>query len=322
MIRYIIKRILQLIPVVLGVAILIFTLMYISPGDPAQLLLAGASESEINEMRDELGLNDSYLVQLGRFMRDTFLRGDLGTSFYSGGKVFSEIMSRMPHTLIIAFCCMLMQILISLPLGIAAATHRGRWQDYLCMFLAILGVALPEFMVGMLLLLAFSMHLHWLPSYGIINWTGYILPIIAAGLPTLGSVARLTRSQMLEVIRSDYLLTARMKGVSERSILYKHALPNALIPVITSIGQSFGRALGGTVVVETLFSVPGIGYYMITAINSRDYPAVRGAVLVFAVMFALVMLLVDLAYAYINPRIKAKYQGEHKKKIKVVKANA
>lgn len=326
MARYILKRLLMMIPVLLGVAIVIFTLMYLTPGDPIQMLMPGASEAEINELRDSYGLNDSYLVQLGRFLWNT-VRGDFGTSYADQSNVFQSLMYRLPNTIIIAGCCMLMQVLVAIPLGMAAATHQGKWQDYLCMLLAILGVAVPEFLFGMCLLLAFAMKLNWFPSFGVTSAKGFVLPIITAGVVSLGGITRLTRSQMLEVIRSDYLVTARMKGVPERSILYRHALPNALIPVITSMGMSFGRALGGTVVTETVFSVPGIGYYMVTAINNRDYPVVRGAVLLFAIMFALVMLLVDIAYAYIDPRIKAMYEGQTGKKTsrkagKGVKRNA
>ena len=315
MAKYIIKRLLMIIPVLLGVAIVIFTLMYFTPGDPVQMLMPGASEAQINELRDSYGLNDPYFVQLGRFLWNT-VRGDFGTSYVDQSSVFRSLMYRLPNTIVIAGSCMLMQIIIAIPLGMAAATHQGKWQDYICMLLAILGVAVPEFLFGMLLLLAFAMKLNWFPSFGVTTAKGFVLPILTAGVVSLGGITRLTRSQMLEVIRSDYLVTARMKGVSERAILYRHALPNALIPVITSMGMSFGRALGGTVVTETVFSVPGIGYYMVTAINNRDYPVVRGAVLLFAVMFALVMLLVDIAYAYIDPRIKAMYEGQQKRKKK------
>ncbi len=314
--RYILKRLLAMIPVLLGVAILIFTLMYITPGDPVQQILAGASQAEMNAMREKLGLNDPYIVQLGRFLRDAFLKFDFGNSYINDASVVKELLHRLPKTIIIAASCMLMQILIAMPLGISAATHQGKWQDSLCMLLAMLGVAIPEFVVAILLMLVFALRMGWLPTQGISKASGYILPIIAAGLPSLGGIARLTRSQMLEVIRADYLTTARMKGISERAILYKHALPNALIPVITSIGMSFGRALGGTVVVESVFSIPGIGYYMVQGIKNRDYTVVRGSVLMFAALFALVMLLVDLIYAFINPQIKAMYEGQSKRKVK------
>ena len=314
--RYVLKRLLTLIPVLLGVAILIFTLMYLTPGDPIQLLMPDASEQQINELRESMGLNDPYIVQLFRFLRDAFLHFDLGESYVSGVSVFKGLMIRLPNTLILASCAMVMQIFFAIPLGISAATHQGKWQDSFLMLLAMFGVSVPEFVFALILILVFAMRLNWLPTFGIISWTGFILPIIAAGVPKLGGIARLTRSQMLEVIRSDYLVTARMKGIGEGEIRYKHALPNALIPVITSLGMFFGRALGGVVVIETVFGVSGIGYYMVTAINNRDYPVVRGSVLLFAVLFTLVMLLVDIAYAYINPQIKAMYEGQHKKRIK------
>lgn len=314
--RYILKRLLLIIPVLLGVAILIFTLMYLTPGDPIRMMLTGASEAQVQEMRDAYGLNDSFIVQLGRFLKGTFLEMDMGISYFSGLPVFKELMTRLPHTVVLALSCMIAQLLIGIPLGVSAAVHQNKWQDNIVMTLAMLGVSVPEFCFAQLLILIFSLSLGWLTSYGVAHWYDYILPIISAAVPTLGGVARVTRSQMLEVIRSDYCTTARMKGIKERTILYKHALPNALIPVITNIGMSFGKALGGTVVIETVFSIPGIGYYLVSGIGNRDYPVVRGSVLMLAVLFSIVMLVMDVIYAFIDPRIKAMYEGQQKKRLK------
>lgn len=314
--KYVLKRLLLIIPVLLGVAILIFSLMYITPGDPIRMMLTGASEAQVQEMREMYGLNDSYLEQLFRFLKGTFLELDMGISYFSGLPVFDELLTRLPHTTILALSCMIAQLILGIPLGVSAAVHQNKWQDNVVMSLAMLGVSVPEFCFAQLLILIFSLTLGWLTSYGVANWYDYILPIIAAAVPTLGGVARITRSQMLEVIRSDYCTTARMKGVKENVILYKHALPNALIPVLTNIGMSFGKALGGTVVIETVFSIPGIGYYLVTAIGNRDYPVVRGAVLMLAVLFSVVMLVMDLVYAFIDPRIKAMYEGQQKRRMK------
>lgn len=314
--KYVSKRLLLIIPVLLGVAILIFSLMYVTPGDPIRMMLAGASEAQVQEMREMYGLNDSYFEQLIRFLKGTFLELDMGISYFSGLPVFDELLTRLPHTTILALSCMLAQLVLGIPLGVSAAVHQNKWQDNVVMSLAMLGVSVPEFCFAQLLILIFSLSLGWLTSYGVANWYDYILPIVAAAVPTLGGVARITRSQMLEVIRSDYCTTARMKGVKERTILYKHALPNALIPVLTNIGMSFGKALGGTVVIETVFSIPGIGYYLVNAIGNRDYPVVRGAVLMLAVLFSVVMLVMDLVYAFIDPRIKAMYEGQQKRRMK------
>lgn len=316
MIRYVIKRLILIIPVLLGVAFLIFTMMYITPGDPIRMMLVGASEQQIMETKELYGLNDPYIVQLFRFLKGTFLEFDMGISYYSGLPVFDELLVRLPKTAILAFSCMVMQLVIGIPMGVSAAVHQNKWQDNLVMLIAMLGVSMPEFWFAQMLILLFSLKLGWLTSFGVTSWKDYILPIISAGVPTLGGIARSARSQMLEVIRSDYCVTARMKGIKESTIRYKHALPNALIPVITNIGMSFGKALGGTVVIETVFSVPGIGYYLVTAIGNRDYPVVRGAVLMLAVLFSIVMLLMDLVYAYIDPRIKAIYEGQQKRRLK------
>lgn len=314
--RYVLKRLLLIIPVLLGVAILIFSLMYITPGDPIRMMLTGASEAQVEAARELYGLNDPYIVQLLRFLKGVFLKMDMGISYFSGLPVFDELMVRLPHTVVLALSCMIAQLIIGIPLGVSAAVHQNKWQDNIVMSLAMLGVSVPEFCFAQVLILVFSLSLGWLTSYGVSHWYDYILPIIAAAVPTLGGVARVTRSQMLEVIRSDYCATARMKGVKEKVILYKHALPNALIPVITNIGMSFGKALGGTVVIETVFSIPGIGYYLVNGIGNRDYPVVRGAVLMLAVLFSLVMLLMDILYAFIDPRIKAMYEGMQKRRMK------
>ena len=311
MIKYVIKRVIQLIPVILCVAILIFTILYFTPGDPALLILGdNATQEQLIAKRAELGLNQPFLVQLGTFLRDFFLRGDLGTSYVLETKIGPELLQRLPRTAIIAAVSCLCQVFIGIPLGVTAATHQNGIIDRLCVLLAMIGISLPGFWVGLMLIL----YIPFLPSYGIEHWYSYILPCIAASLSSIGSVTRMTRSQMLEVIRSDYVVTARAKGVPERTILYSHALPNALIPIVTYVGTHFGRALGGTVVIETVFSIPGVGYYMTQAIGNRDYPIVRSGVTLLAVIFCVVVLLVDILYAFIDPRVKAQYEGSVKRK--------
>lgn len=312
MTRYVIKRIIQLIPVIICVAIVIFTILYFTPGDPALLILGDkATEEQLIAKRIELGLDQSYLRQLWTFLRDFFLHGDLGTSYVLQTKIGPELLTRLPRTAVIATVACLCQVVIGIPLGVTAAVHQNGIVDRLCVLLAMVGISLPSFWVGLMLILYIS----FLPSYGVDYWYCYILPCIAASISCIGSVTRMTRSQMLEVIRSDYVVTARAKGVPERAILYSHALPNALIPIVTYIGTYFGRALGGTVVIETVFSIPGVGYYMTQAIGNRDYPIVRSGVTLLAVIFCVVVLLVDILYAFIDPRVKAQYErGSVRKK--------
>lgn len=308
-IRYIAKRLLWLIPVVLGVAFLIFTILYFTPGDPAMMILgSSATASDLEAMRAQLGLDQPYFVQLFTYFRQVFLRFDLGTSLFTAKSISTEIVSRLPHTMILALGSMIISCVIGIPLGITAAVNQNKLGDRLSMVIALAGISMPQFWVGLLLVLLFALHLGWLPASGIGSWQHYVIPIVATSFGGIATNARLVRSSMLEVIRSDYITTARAKGVSRFASVYKHALPNALIPVITQVGASFGKMLGGTIVIETVFSIPGIGLYMINAINNRDYPVVRGSVIFLAIMFSLIILLVDIVYAYVDPRIKAQYE--------------
>ena len=317
MTRYVIKRLLMLIPVIIGVAVLIFTIMYFTPGDPVKLIAGDTMTAEQHDqIAHELGLDQPFFTRLFKFLKQTFIDFDLGTSYIYNSSVSEELFTRLPRTAIIASVCCFLQVIIAIPLGVTAATHQGGFLDSFCIVLAIIAISVPSFWIAMLFILLFSLNLNWLPSFGIDHWYSYILPCAANCLMGLGSTARQTRSQMLEVIRSDYVVTARAKGVPERTILYSHALPNALIPVITHLGTQFGSALGGTVVIETVFSIPGVGYYMTTAISNRDYPVVMGGVTLLAVLFCLVVFIVDLIYAFIDPRIKAQYEGSQKKRLR------
>jgi len=316
MIRYVGKRLLWMIPVMLGIAILIFTIMYICPGDPAQSILGpSATPVELAAKRAELGLNDPYIVRLGRYLYDTFIRFDFGTSYKYGTSVIAGLMNRMQYTLVVALLCMALQIFVGTPLGIMAATHHNKAADRISMFLALVGVSIPAFWLALMMVLLFSVKLGWLPVQGVDKGiVCYILPCIANAFAGIASQARHTRSSMLEVIRSDYIVTAKAKGLSQRTILFRHALPNALIPIITIVGNGMGMMLGGTVIIENVFAIPGVGRYMTDAISARDYPVVMGGVLILGLIFSLIMLLVDIVYAFVDPRIKAQYEGKRRKK--------
>lgn len=323
MLKYIIKRILLLIPVLLGVSLVIFTIMHFVPGDPAKVLLGSenVTEAMLEAKRAELGLNDPFIVQFGRFLKQTFIDFDFGQSYVTRTSVATEIALRFPKTLLLAALCMVLQIIIGIPLGIIAATHQNGIADRVCIILTILGISLPQFWVALMLVALFSLKLGLLPAFG---WGGIkylILPVAALALNGISTIARLTRTSMLEVIRSDFVVTARAKGLKESRIIFVHALPNSIIPVVQSLGTSFGGCLGGAVVIENIFSIAGMGGYLTVGINNLDYPVIRSTVIVLALAFAIVMILVDLVFAFIDPRIKAQYSGQGKKSGKKVKAN-
>ena len=308
-----------MIPVLLCVAIFIFTILYFTPGDPARMILGDtATQEELAEYRAVLGIDQPYLKQLFNYLKQLFLKLDLGVSYYSArtatGDVSSlsitaELMRRLPRTATLAAYSMVLAVLIGIPLGVIAATHQDRIPDRVAMIVSLFGVSMPQFWIGLLLVLAFALKLGWFPPTGITDgWRSYVLPVIAVSFNGIATLARLMRSNLLDVIRSDYVTTARAKGVSKRAAIIKHAIPNALIPVITQVGSSFAKALGGSVIVETVFSIPGIGLYMVTAIGQRDYPVIRGGVIYLCLIFSFVILLIDIIYAFIDPRIKAMYE--------------
>ncbi|MCD7862758.1 MAG: ABC transporter permease [Lachnospiraceae bacterium] len=309
--RYIAKRILWMIPIVLGVTVLVFTIMYFVPGDVAQIILGtNATAEELATQREIMGLNDPYYVQLFRYMENVFLHFDMGESYITGLPVVEQLMARLPKTLLLAVMCMLISVLVGIPLGITAAIHQNSWIDRTCMILSLVGVSMPSFWLAMLLVVLFCVQLRILPASGDSSFIHFILPTIAGSFGGIATQARQTRSSMLEVIRSDYIVTARAKGVPERSVIYKHALPNALIPIITVIGTSFGHMLGGSMIIETIFSINGVGTYIITAVNQRDFPVVQGGVIFLAIAFSLCILIVDAIYAFVDPRIKAMFTSK------------
>lgn len=313
--RYILKRLLWMIPVVLGVTILIFSLMYIVPGDPALIVGGdGLTEAEYNEVREDLGLNDPFIVQLGRYMYNLFIKLDFGESYTTGKSITDELLMRLPYTLIVGASGMILSLAIGIPLGVIAAVYRNGWGDRISMIIALLGVSLPQFWTALLLVILFAVKLGWLPAQGIDTWTCYIMPAVALSFGGIAGQARQSRSSMLEVIRADYVTTARSKGLTEREVIVNHALPNALMPIITLAGSQLAHIFGGQVALETIFSIPGIGSYLVNAINKRDYPVIQGSVILLAIVFSLVMLLVDLVYGFVDPRIKAQFAGGGKKR--------
>ncbi|WFF74388.1 nickel ABC transporter permease [Proteiniclasticum sp. QWL-01] len=308
MIKYIIRRIFLLIPVLLGVSFIVFTLMYITPGDPARLSLGeSASEEQVQELRDEMGLNDPYLVQYGNYIKKLVVNQDIGKSYVTKRPVMQELTAAFPATLKLAGLSVAFAVLLGVPIGIFSAVKQYSWFDSITMILALVGISMPVFWLGLLLIILFSVNLGWLPSSGFSSFKYMILPAVSLGAQSVAIITRMTRSSMLEVIRQDFIRTARAKGQIERVVILKHALGNALIPIITITGLQFGGLLGGAVLTETIFSIPGIGRLMVESIKMRDYPVVQGGVLFIAIMFSIVNLLVDLLYAYVDPRIRSQY---------------
>lgn len=308
MTKYIIKRLLMCVLVIISAAFVIFTIMYFVPGDPAKIMLGdGVSVEMIEAKREELGLNDPYLIRLGRFLSDTFLHFNLGNSYGTGLPITVELVSRLPRTIALGVAGIIVDALIAIPLGIIAGLKVGKWQSTVLSVGAMVLACLPDFWVALMLIILLSVKLNLLPSFGIGGIQYYIMPVIAISIGGIGGELRQTRSGMLDVMKSDFVTTARAKGVPERRVVLRHMLPNALIPVVTVIGASFARVIGGTVIIEQIFSIPGVGMYMLDAINTRDYPVIQGSVLILAAVTSLTMLLVDLVYAMIDPRIKASY---------------
>lgn len=308
MYKYILKRLLMMIPVIVGVTIIIFLIMALSPGDPARLVLGEmASEESVQQWREGHGLNDPLGVRYVNYMKN-MLKGDLGTSYANGRSVSTEIASRFPITFKLAFVGMLVALTVAIPLGIVSAIKQYSFIDGVGTIFGMLGIALPSFWVALMMILLFSLKLNWLPSNGIEGWKSMVMPALSIGFGCAANIMRTTRSSMLEVIRTDYIRTAKAKGVKKKDIIGKHALRNVLIPVITVAGLQFGAMMGGAVIAETVFSWPGVGTYMISSIKAKDSPAVMGSIICFCIAFSLVNLLVDLIYGYVDPRIKSTYQ--------------
>lgn len=306
--KYIFRRLLFLIPVLLGVTFIVFSIMYLTPGDPAQIILGeNAPDEAVERLREEMGLNDPFIVQYFNFIINA-LRGDFGRSYTTKKLVFDEVFSRFPATLKLTIAGMIIAVAIGIPVGIISATKQYTPTDNISMVLALLGVSMPNFWLGLMLILLFSVKWRLVPSGGDSGLLSLILPAITLGTGVAAIITRMTRSSMLEVIRQDYIRTARAKGVQEKKVINKHALKNALIPVVTVVGLQFGYLLGGAVLTETVFSWPGIGRLMVEAIRQKDTPTVLASVVFLSVAFSIVNLFIDVLYAFIDPRIKSQYR--------------
>ena len=298
----------MMIPVLLGVVIIVFSLLYITPGDPVDSLLGDDATPEMREeLREELGLNGNYFERLSRYLIN-LLHGDLGICYATKQPVMDRILQTFPNSLKLAGCSIVLAVVIGLFFGIVSAVKQNSIFDNVSMALAMVGNAMPNFWQGLLLMLLFALHWKLLPASGFNGWKYMILPAITIGTSSAAAIARMTRSSMLEVIRQDYITTAEAKGQSEVKIIADHALKNALIPVITTVGLQFGHLLGGAVLTESIFAIPGVGKMMVDAIKARNYPVVQGGVLMVALTFSLVNLAVDILYAYVDPRIRSQYK--------------
>ena len=304
MLKYISKRIIYLIPVLIGIVFLVFTIMYFSPGDPAKLILGDrAPEEQVAALRHELGLDLPYYQQLFNYIKNA-IHGDFGNSYQLRIPVWDIIKLRFPLTLQLTIFTMLIAVLIGVPVGILSAVKQYSVIDAFSVIFALLMASIPAFWLGMLLMLLFSLNLGWLPSSGYEGVKWLILPSITLGFINCATIMRMTRSSMLEVVRQDFIRTARAKGATEKRVVFRHALKNAIIPVITVVGTAFGSSLGGAVVTETVFGLPGMGTQIITAIRQKDNPVVLASVIVIALAFSLVNLIVDILYTYVDPRIR------------------
>ena len=296
-----------MIPVLICVSFVVFFLMDLAPGDiVSQMAPADATPEQIEMLREELGLNGTVLQRYGRYLWN-LLHGDMGTSLSLKRPVIEVFIERLPATLKLAFASIVIALAISIPLGIAAATHHRTWLDGSSVVLSMLSVSMSAFWLGLLLIFAFSYRIKIFPSGGSGTFKHLILPALTLGTEQAGNLTRITRSSMLDVIRQDYLRTARAKGVSEKYVIRKHALKNALIPIITVLGSTLGNAFGGAVAIETVFAWPGIGRLTVAAINSRDMTLATGCIIMFTLMLNMTLLVVDIAYAYVDPRVKARY---------------
>lgn len=304
MVKYIIKRLLHIIPVLFIVSIVVFMMIHLIPGDPVVNVLGlGASKQAVEATRIQLGLDKPLYVQYFIFLKNA-LKGDFGTSIRTKTPVLDTIIARYPYTLILAIGGTIVATLIGMVIGIISAVNQNKFWDNLLMVLSLISVSTPSFFLALVMILVFSLYLGWFPSMGMYTPKHYVLPILALGTQSVGLIARMTRSAMLDVLHQDYIRTSRSKGVSENVIIYSHALKNALIPVITIIGLRFGGLLAGSALIESVFSIPGIGRLMIEGVLMRDYPVVQATVLLISSTFVIINLFVDILYKLVDPRIR------------------
>lgn len=307
MIRYILKRLVLMIPTILLTSLLIFWAMSLTGGDPVQTILPeNASIEQQEALRESMGLNDPFFIQYFRYVGG-IVTGDMGTSYVTGLDVFDTFMHRLPMTLALGGTALIVAVIISIPVGIWTALNQNTWKDTLGMVVALFGVSMPNFWLGLMLVLVFSLGLGWLPSGGSDGIRYLILPALTVGLGLAALITRTTRSSMLDVIRQDYMTTAKAKGASFKRVIYRHGLRNAMIPIVTAIGMQFSLVMTGSALAETVFSWPGIGRLVVESINKRDTPTVTGSIILCCILMALINLIVDIIYAYCDPRIKAQY---------------
>ena len=311
--KFILKRILQMIPVFFGVVLIVFIINRIS-GDPvAQKLSSGYTQEQYDAVKASMGLDKSYPIQFINYLWGVITRLDLGSSYITNRSVWAEVRTRLPLSLEIACLSMAFAIMIGVVFGVISAVKQYSVLDYSTTVIAMLCASMPSFWVGMVLMLVFSVNLKWFPATGIDTWRHWILPCLAIGLAPIATICRMTRTTMLEVIRQDYIRTAKSKGLSNRKVIFDHALKNCAIPIITVVGLFMSIMIGNSVVVESVFSIPGMGSYIVNSINTRDFPSVQGAVLIFSIIVCLLSLIMDIAYAFVDPRIRAQYVGKYKK---------
>jgi ABC-type dipeptide/oligopeptide/nickel transport system permease component len=304
MLRYLFRRLLLTIPVLLGVATLVFALIHLVPGDPAQSMLGeGASQEEVASLRHSLGLDRPLLAQYGSFLAG-ISRADLGTSFRYGTPVTAEIRARLYRTIQLAFAAMVVAVLLAIPLGILAAVFRGTAVDHAAMTVALAGISMPNFWLGPLLAILFAVRLGWLPVAGTGSLAHLVLPAVTLGAALSAILARMTRASLLEELRELYVVAARARGLSRTRAIVRHAFRNSLIPIVTIIGLQFGAVLTGTIITETIFAWPGVGRLLIQSISFRDYPLVQGCILFISFTYVGMNLLTDLTYGFLDPRIR------------------
>jgi peptide/nickel transport system permease protein len=312
--RYILKRLLLMIPILLGISLIVQLLIDITPGDPARIVAgATATEEQYQKVRQDLRLDDPFVIRYVRFVVNA-VRGNFGTSFITKTDVWKDMATRFPYTLILAFMSTLLSVIIGIPLGMMAAVNQNSWKDYLAILFSLLCSSMPAFWLALLLVQWFAVDIRIFPVSGIAGFSGWVLPILSLALGYSASTARLMRSTTLEVIRQDYVVTARAKGLGEGKVLGKHVLKNSLIPVIVSVGSMFGMSLGGSLITETIYSIPGLGYYTLVGLTNRDYPVIQGSVLFLSTLFSIVILAIDVIFAFVDPRIRSQYMRKKAKK--------
>lgn len=309
MTKYILKRLLILIPTLLGVSFIVFLLLYLSPGDAA-LAAAGpnATKEAVDSIRESLGLNEPFIVQYGNYLKNLIFHFDLGTSYHSGRSVSEALLRVFPTTIKLAGGALIIAIIFGITFGVIAALKKNTFIDSMITALGMVGLAMPIFWSGLLLIIVFSTKLKVFPASGFSSIKHMILPWLALGFQSSAVIMRMTRSAMLDVLDKDYIRTAYAKGLSKPKIIFVHALKNAMIPVITTIGLQAGGLLGGSILTETIFSIPGIGRLMVDSIKTRDYPIILGAIMLIAIVYSVISIIVDILYGFINPRIKAEYK--------------